>query len=222
MTKLGPCGKTISFRLRKDYLTLPHMSDLNEMLPELLQAVGDHLAAEGLEVSIVVVGGASLNLLGIVERSTHDVDVIARASGVGGAEPVQLHPGKPLPLELDRAVRKVARDYSLQENRLNSEVASQWSQGLPPTLPRDIEWRKFGALDVGLVGRRTLIALKLFAAVDRGPKSVHLQDLLALAPTREELDEAAEWVVTQDASPLFPHLVADVIEHVRSTFEGDG
>ena len=198
------------------------MSDLNDLLPELLQAVGDHLAAEGLEASIVVVGGASLNLLGIVERSTHDVDVIARATGLDGAGPVHLHPGKPLPEELSRAVRTVARDFSLQDDWLNSEVASQWSYGLPPTLPHDIEWRKFGALDVGLVGRRTLIALKLFAVADRGPRSVHLQDLLALAPTREELDEAAEWVLTQDASPLFPRIVAGVIEHVRSASEIDG
>jgi hypothetical protein len=198
------------------------MSDLNDLLPELLQAVGDYLAAEGLDASIVVVGGASLNLLGIVERSTHDVDVIARASGVGGAGPVRLHPGKPLPEELSRVVRKVARDYALPDDWLNSEVASQWSQGLPPTLPGDIEWRRFGTLDVGLAGRRTLIALKLFAAADRGPRSVHLQDLLALAPTPGELDEAAEWVLTQDASPLFPRIVAEVVEHVRSASERGG
>lgn len=196
------------------------MDELNDLLPELLQAVGDYLAAERLEASIVVVGGATLNLLGLLERSTHDVDVIARASGVGGAGPVRLHPGKPLPDEVTRAVRKVARDYSLSDDWLNSEVASQWSQGLPPTLPEDIEWRTFGALHVGLAGRRTLIALKLFAAADRGPKSVHLQDLLALAPTREELDEAAEWVLTQDASELFPRMVTGVIEHVRSASEG--
>jgi hypothetical protein len=192
------------------------MNDLSDLLSELLHAVGDHLAAEGCEASIVVVGGASLNLLGIVERATHDVDVIARASGVDGPDPVGLHPGQPLPEALSRAVRKVARDYSLREDWLNAEVSSQWSQGLPPTLPQDIEWRKFGALDVGLVGRRTLIALKLFAAADRGPRSVHLQDLRALAPTQDELDEAKEWVLTQDASPLFPRMVTGAIEHVRS------
>jgi hypothetical protein len=193
------------------------MNDLSDLLSELLHAVGDQLAAEGCEASIVVVGGASLNLLGMIERATHDVDVIARASGVDGVGPVGLHPGQPLPEALSRAVRKVARDYALEEDWLNAEVASQWSQGLPPTLPRDIEWRRFGALDVGLVGRRTLIALKLFAAADRGPKSVHLQDLRELAPTEDELKEAEEWVLTQDASPLFPRMVTGVIEHVRST-----
>ena len=46
------------------------------------------LAAEGVEVGIVVVGGTALNLLGIVQRTTNDVDVLAilqdRAGSVGG------------------------------------------------------------------------------------------------------------------------------------------
>ena len=39
--------------------------------------------------------------------------------------------------------------------------------------------------------RSALLALKLFAAVDRGPRSVHMQDLLALRPTSLELKDAA-------------------------------
>lgn len=68
---------------------------------------------------------------------------------------------------------------------------------------------------MGLVGRRTLIALKLFATVDQSVRSVHGQDLLALNPSDEELDEAAAWVTAQDASDSFPRLVAEVVEHVR-------
>lgn len=73
-----------------------------------------------------------------------------------------------------------------------------------------------GGLQVGLVGRRTLIALKLFAAVDPSPRSVHAQDLIALWPSDEELTEATAWVETQDASEHFPALVAEMVEHVRS------
>ena len=67
-------------------------------------------------------------------------------------------------------------------------------QGLPPWISDDLTWRRFGALLIGLAGRQTLIALKLFAAVDQGPRSVHYQDLVVLAPTDEELDIAASWV----------------------------
>jgi hypothetical protein len=68
---------------------------------------------------------------------------------------------------------------------------------------------------VGLVGRRTLIALKLFAAVDQGPRSVHYQDLVTLSPTPAELEAAAEWVTTQDASEAFAVMLQEVIHHVN-------
>lgn len=92
----------------------------------------------------------------------------------------------------------------------------QWSQSLPPWLTEDLEWRRFGGLQVGLAGRRTLIALKLFAAADQSTRSVHAQDLAALAPSDTELEHAIAWVVTQDASPEFPRLVHEIAEHVRA------
>ena len=49
----------------------------SEQLEALFAAVGDLLDADGERVGIVVVGGASLNLLGLVQRTTSDVDVIA-------------------------------------------------------------------------------------------------------------------------------------------------
>jgi hypothetical protein len=69
---------------------------------------------------------------------------------------------------------------------------------------------------VGLAGRRTLIALKLFAAADLSPRSVHAQDLVALAPSNAELEDAAAWVVTQDASTEFPRIVQEIVDHVRA------
>ncbi|HEX8829936.1 MAG TPA: hypothetical protein VF705_02165 [Longimicrobium sp.] len=191
------------------------MTDLTDVLPEALAAVGALLAADGAHVAIVVVGGASLNLLGLIGRTTQDVDVIARAvpaPGTAGG----LVPPDPLPPVLVRAVARVARDFALPDDWINTVVAKQWSQGLPPWLADDLEWRRYGGLDVGLAGRRTLIALKLFAAVDQSPRSVHAQDLGALAPTDTELEDAAAWVVTQDASPEFPRLVQEMTEHVRA------
>jgi hypothetical protein len=181
---------------------------------DALAAVGAHLAAEGDHATIVVVGGASLNLLGLVERTTRDVDVIARLAERDCSD--VLVPPDPLPRALVRAIARVARDFSLDADWLNTEVAMQWSQGLPPWLPEDLEWRDFEGLRIGLAGRRTLVALKLFAAVDQTPRSVHGQDLLALAPTDAEFDEAAKWVATQDASPEFPRLIEEVVTYVRA------
>ena len=182
-------------------------------LEELLSALGAYLAAEGHTSGIVVVGGSSLALLGWVDRTTQDVDVIARAVRDEGGWTL-LHPD-PLPEPLVAAVARVARDYSLGAQWLNTTIGAQWDQGLPPGFLKEIEWREFGSLHVGFAGRRALIALKLFAAVDRGPESVHFQDLLALAPDPHELEEAMRWVLTQDAAEEFPFLVREVVEHVR-------
>lgn len=190
-----------------------------QRLEAILQATGDLLEAEGVDASVVVVGGASLNLLGFVTRTTDDIDVIAQAEEGGPAQEVKLLPPDPLPEALRRAIVRVARDFGLPETWMNTEIGAQWRQGLPPWLRDDITWHRYGGLKVGLVGRRTLIALKLFAAVDQGPRSVHYQDLIALSPTAEDLDSAAAWVNAQDASEAFVLMLDQVIDHVRRDTE---
>ena len=187
-------------------------------LNEALGAVGELLAAEGETEAIVVVGGATLNLLGLVQRTTGDVDVIARAHADAGGD---LHLERPLPFPavLRRAIDTVARDFGLPENWMNATVAGQWDVGLPPWLVDDIEWRQFAGLAVGLVGRRTLVALKLAAAADSGPSSVHVQDLKTLTPTDDEFQDVAPWVISQDGSPDFERMVWEVVEHVRERRE---
>jgi hypothetical protein len=175
----------------------------------LLDAVGAHLETEGVEVALVVVGGAALALRGWVPRTTQDVDVIAQADELG--EFIQ----PSFPPVLVKAIGKVARDFNLPEDWLNDAVAMQWAAGMPDSLAEGIEWRVFRGLRVGLAGRSTLIALKLFAAVDRGPRSVHLQDLRHLQPTHDELTAAQTWVLTQDIAPQWPALVEEVLRHVR-------
>lgn len=182
----------------------------------LLEAVGAHLEADGVEVPIVVVGGAALALHGWVRRTTQDVDVIAIARGPDASP--RLEPPV-LPEALLRAVARVARDFGLSPNWLNSTVGAQWRTGLPDGIEADLEWHRFRALHVALPGRRTLIALKLFAAVDRGIRSVHVQDLLALRPSEAELASAKQWVLGQDIAPEWPALVDEVCRHVRERRE---
>jgi hypothetical protein len=186
------------------------------LITRALEAVGELLEDEGAQAAIVVVGGTALNLLGVVERATFDVDVIARAEGLATGT-LLLRPASPLPEALSRAATRVARDFGLPPSWMNAEVSAQWSQGLPPITLEETTWRTFGGLTIGLVGRRPMVALKLFAAVDRGRQSVHVQDLLALTPTDEDLDQAADWVKGQDASLDFGGMVEEVIRHVRES-----
>ena len=127
---------------------------------------------------------------------TIDVDVLARADATGA-----IHPPDPLPDALKQAIAAVARDQGLLEHWMNTTVADQWRFGLPPELEKRIEWRTYGALRVGIVGKRHLICFKLYASADQtGPRNVHVRDLLALSPSAEELAWASEWVRAQDPS----------------------
>ncbi len=184
-------------------------------IEELLIAVGELLEARGAGCSVVVVGGAALSLLGLVDRTTRDVDVVAKK------EAKTFLPPDPLPQPLVSAIKTVARDFGLPEDWMNTQIASQWPQELPKFLFYHLEWRKYGGLEVGIVGRPTLIALKLHAAVDRDMESVHYQDLIALRPTEAELSEAKRSVLTQDSGEEFPQLVDEVIAHVRKAIEAN-
>jgi hypothetical protein len=170
------------------------------------------------EVGIIVVGGTALNLLGIVERTTRDVDVLAVVKGKAQPGGVVLTPPDPLPEPLRQAIVTVARDLGLSGDWMNTVVGLQWQTGLPPGLERRLHWRRYGGLTVGLADRYDLIFFKLYAAADSGgPSSVHFQDLLSLRPTEGELSAAATWVREQDPTPEFSDILQQVIEHVRTS-----
>ena len=180
------------------------------------RAVVDLLAAEGETAGIVVVGGAALILGGLVTRLTEDVDIIAAARSWRKGFPTGIAPPNPLPASLLRAVSRVARDFNLPQNWMNSEVGAQWDTGLPPGFEKRIRWLRFGGLTLGIAGRKDLIFRKLYAAVDsEGPQSVHYQDLLALRPNERELDAAAAWARSQDTSAEFAQVLGKVLDHVH-------
>ena len=181
-----------------------------------LQLVGELLAARGERIHIVVIGGAAVNLLGFVRRATTDVDILAFAREEGPGPLRLTPPEEPLPKVMRDAAAAVASDLGLDPNWLNAGPAPQWSTGLPDGLAGRVTWRDYGGLVVGLAGRFDLIHFKLYAAADdRGPESVHFQDLLALRPSDADLETAALWVRTQDPSPEFAETLSKVIDHAR-------
>lgn len=82
----------------------------------------------------------------------------------------------------------------------NLGPSSILDQGAPDGLLGRLERRDFGGLVVWLADRVDMICFKLFAAVDQGVRSRHLQDLRELEPTRDELLLAARWTRTHDSS----------------------
>jgi len=186
-------------------------------IERVFAALGELLTAEGMEFGIVVLGGAALNLLGIVERTTRDVDVLAITSSTLEDGLLSLTPPEPLPESLKRAIDRVARDFRLPEDWVDTTMGLQLQTGLPPGLERRIHWSRYGGLVVGLVDRYDLIYFKLYAAADSGgPASVHYQDLIALRPSSIELQEAATWVRKQDPSAGFSIILEQVMERLRA------
>jgi hypothetical protein len=162
-----------------------------------LDALSRALAARGLSYELVAVGAGSLLLLGLINRPTADLDVVALIESgryVKAAE---------LPAPLIETARDVAGVMGLRPDWLNRGPADLLDYGLPEGFAARTKERRFGALVLHIAGRVDQISLKLYAAADQGPRSKHFQDLLALGPTSEELLQGARWAITHDPSPGF-------------------
>lgn len=173
-----------------------------ERAAQLLKALGEQLARADVAYELVVVGGSALLALGLVTRSTKDVDVVALRSG-----PI-LRPANPLPDPLLVARDRVARDFQIPADWLNDGPASLLTFGLPDGFLSRAQRDDCGsALTVWYASRLDQIHLKLSATVDQGPGK-HESDLRALNPTEDELLTAARWTLTHDPSPGY-RLVLD-------------
>lgn len=163
----------------------------------LLSALGEQLAAVDARVDLVVIGGSALLAVGLISRTTRDVDVVALLSGQELVDP------RPLPPELLAARDRVARDFALPETWLNSGPAALLDFGLPEGFAERLERHDYGgALTVHFASRYDQIHFKLYAMADQ-TAGKHEQDLRALEPTREELLAAARWTRTHDPSEGF-------------------
>jgi hypothetical protein len=163
-----------------------------------LAAFDKFLARRDLSLEGVVVGGAALNLLGVVRRQTRDCDI--------------LHPA--LPPEILQAARDFAAEVRAAGGALGDEWLNNGPRSLAPLLPPGWELRlqeafHGQALVLRALHRSDLLKSKLFALCDRG---LDLPDCIALAPTPEELTEASAWLEPQDLNPHWP-------AHVRATLE---
>jgi hypothetical protein len=181
-------------------------------LEEALTLMGSFLDDQKVAYELVAIGGSGLLLLGIIERSTRDLDVIATV------QPEGYRRADILPAEICQARDIVADHLDLEKDWLNSAPRSILNPALPNGgLPVGFQERaivqKFGGLTLHLASRLDQICFKLHAAVDRGdPRGKHVQDLIALAPTNEELLWGGRWCRLQDPSEGFLSMLVQVLE----------
>jgi hypothetical protein len=178
-----------------------------ETLPQALSALAGFLEADGASPeTLVVIGGSALITLGIVSRTTKDVDIMACVDPDRG-----LVDPRPMSEALRAAADKVARELQLDPHWLNTGPADQVLAGLPEGFLSRLTRHDYGpCLTIFFPDRFDLIHLKLFAIMDQG-RGRHVSDLQALKPTEEELLLAARWVLTQDAGEDFPQIVRNTL-----------
>jgi hypothetical protein len=179
-------------------------------IQEALSRVGRRLAlADAGEYALLICGGSALNLAGLVDRPTRDVDVLGL---VKGTEKV-LVVAELLPEEVLRAAQWVAADLKLPDDWLNDSAFAIHRLGLPAGILKRAHRHEFGpCLTVYVIGRQDQVALKLYAALDRQKGRRHLQDLDAIDPTLAEMEFAVHWLLDRKTSPEFRRAVRKISE----------
>ncbi len=163
-------------------------------------------------VRLVICGGSALIALHLVTRTTRDVDVLALVDS-------QKHLATPAPLPdcLLQATGEVAAVLGLPEDWVNNGPSANsgglFQMGLPEGLLERAHQKDYGShLSIFFIDRTDQIYPKVFAAVDR--LGVHIDDLLTLKPTSDELEKAARWCMTHDPSEPFKGLLKSVFEQL--------
>jgi hypothetical protein len=181
-------------------------TEIEELLTLLDGALS--LENESRPIELLVCGGAALLALGLTERATHDIDVLALVED--GRDVA----AKPFPAFLTGAVERVARDRQLPDDWVNPGPADMQQWGLPAgCLERAVRTQYGEYLSVWYLDRLGQIHLKLYAAVDQSGGK-HLSDLKAIEPTAQELEQAARWCQTHDPSQGFQMLLVDFLSHI--------
>ena len=161
----------------------------------------EFLHSLGLKLDAVIAGGAALALLGIISRPTRDCDVI--------------HPYLPGPIV--EAAKRFARHRSSQGDMLDETWLNNDAISITNDLPSGWMDRlqvvyQGPSITLNSLGREDLLRTKVFALCDR---TIDLQDCIALAPSKKELEGLLPWLEAQDGNPDWPMHVRAVVDDLR-------
>jgi hypothetical protein len=164
----------------------------------MIPAFDAYLASRGLGLQATVIGGAALQLLGIIERPTKDCEVLVP--------------------ELSTEILAAADDFAVSAS--GGQLAPGWLNNGPASLVRSLPaaWSTRlqslyvgAALELRTLAREDLLRSKLFALIDR---NIDLLDCVALRPTRTELQALLPWLCDQDANADWPRYVRVVLDQL--------
>jgi hypothetical protein len=181
---------------------------------DILSLLGESLSHKKVEPSkLIVCGGSALNVLNLVTRTTKDIDVI------GGLDHNQQWI-RELPPELWVCVKDVGAYYSLPEDWFNLGPQSYLDTGLPEGLVERLTWKSYGPiLHIGFISRIDQVYFKLYASADRA--GYHVDDLLHLKPSGDEIMSASKWCLSQDISDGFREILISMLKQLGFSSEAE-
>lgn len=163
-------------------------------------------------VRLVACGGSALIAMGLVFRTTDDVDVVALVDAHQ-----QLISPAPFPEYLEESIKEVAILMNLSEDWMNYDPSRDsgglFQNGLPEGLLARAHRKDYGShLITYFIDRIDQIHFKVFASADR--LGVHVDDLVSLNPSNQEMENAARWCMTHDPSEGFRMILISMYEQL--------
>lgn len=187
-----------------------------KQVENILHALAEQLKAEGRgNFELVVCGGVALNALGYVKRATQDVDIVAFVKKEKGGLNLLSKANESIMSDLKTAAERVRRDFDLKEGWLNIGPASVMDIGFPEGLMERVQTRSYGDnLTIHFLGRYDQIHFKLYAALTSERRVIHLSDLFALNPTKEEIRDAARWIMGGDTAGIYKQTLRNLLNQI--------
>ena len=161
------------------------------------------------DVEVLCCGASALCVLGLLSRSTMDVDVLGVVVRDRDLDPCEV-----FPMEMERAIAIAGLELGLSDDWFNGSASRLLERGVPAgTLERSLPHRRtFGpCLTVRFLDRRDQVALKLFAAMDPFDGIRHLKDLEEISPEEAEIFHALEWMEEWESSVAFRTKLNEIV-----------
>lgn len=182
-----------------------------EEIERALHALARRMALSGADdLEVLCCGASALCVLGILSRSTMDVDVLGIISDESDVLPCEHFSP-----EMEAAIAASGRELGLPSDWFNGSASTLLQRSLPTgALERSGKHRmKFGpCLVVRFLDRVDQVALKLFASMDPKDGQRHLKDLQEISPTRSEILHAVEWMSSWKSNQAFRDRLAYLVE----------
>lgn len=184
-----------------------HRADVERALTEL----GRQLALRDADhVTVLCCGASVLCAMGILSRRTLDVDAIGTIDGGGNILAIE-----EFSPEMVEAVAASGLALDLAPEWFNAAASAILSRGLPSGAIRRSERHTFDygpCLTVRFLDRIDLVALKMFAALDPHKGRRHVEDLVEIDPSREELHHGVAWMSSWPSNSAFQEALRRLLE----------